>query len=121
MWPRWAKMIDCGKGYFGASLSRKYQNPLLILVVNYTNNHVCLYHGIEIMYGDLNKLRDFVEIKIVTYRKNELKVFTQPVEIIRTLDPFKPKKRNGKTQKREWSSDQKKESKFGGKSRLREC
>ena len=34
-------------------------------------------------------LRDIVEISHVTYRKlDELKVVTQPVKIIRRLDPF---------------------------------
>ena len=37
-------------------------------------------------------LRDFVEISHVTYRKlDELKVVTQPVKIIRGLDPFETK------------------------------
>jgi len=35
--------------------------------------------------------RNFVEISDVTYRKlDKIKVVTQPVKIIRTLDPFKP-------------------------------
>ena len=35
------------------------------------------------------KIRDIVEISQVTYRKlEELKVVTQPVKIIRRLDPF---------------------------------
>ena len=38
------------------------------------------------------KIRDFVEISDVTYRKlDEVKVVTQPVKMISTLDPFKPK------------------------------
>ena len=41
---------------------------------------------------DFGICRDFVEISDVTYQKlDELKVVTQPVKIIRTLDPFKPK------------------------------
>ena len=40
----------------------------------------------------LLKKRDFVEISHVTYQKlDKLKVVTQPVKMIRTLDPFKPK------------------------------
>ena len=36
--------------------------------------------------------RDFVEINYVTYRKSdELKDVTQPVKLIHTLEPFKPK------------------------------
>ena len=36
--------------------------------------------------------KDFVKISDVTYRNlDEVKVVTQPVKIIRTLDPFKPK------------------------------
>ena len=43
--------------------------------------------------GDTIRInRDFVEVNDVTYRKlYELKVVTQPVKIIRTSDPFKPK------------------------------
>ena len=41
---------------------------------------------------DISISRDFVEINYVTYRKSdELKVVMQPVKMIRTLDPFKPK------------------------------
>ena len=59
-------------------------------------------------------VRDFVEISNITYQKlDEVKVVTQPVKIICTLDPFKPKKGKGKTQKREWSSDKK------GRARMR--
>ena len=50
----------------------------------------------------------------ITYRKSdELKVVMQPVKIIRTLDPFKPKKGKGKTQKRDWNSDKKRETSVG--------
>ena len=42
--------------------------------------------------GKIEMIRDFVEISNVTYRKlDEVKVVTQPVKIIHTLDPFKPK------------------------------
>ena len=48
----------------------------------------------------------FVEIIHLTYREfYEVKVVMQPVKIIRTKDPFKPKKGKGKTRKIEWSSD----------------
>ena len=36
-----------------------------------------------------SQIRDFVEISDVTYQKlDELKVVTQPVKMIRRLDPF---------------------------------
>ena len=54
------------------------------------------------------ELRDFVEINDVTYWKlDELKVVTQPVKIIRTLDPFKPKIERCELGEREWSSEKK--------------
>ena len=63
----------------------------------------------------------FIEISKVTYQKLEIgKVFTQSVKIIRTLYPFKPKKGKGKTQKRVWSNDKKRESKCGENSRVRD-
>ena len=38
------------------------------------------------------KLRDFIEISdLINQKLDELKVVTQPVKMIRTLDPFKPK------------------------------
>ena len=40
----------------------------------------------------MTNTRDFIEINDLRYRKLEIgKVFTQPVKILRTLDPFKPK------------------------------
>ena len=38
----------------------------------------------------LTTTRDFIDISDLTYRKMEIgKVVTQPVKIVRTLDPFK--------------------------------
>ena len=43
-------------------------------------------------YLNTYSTRDIVEISHVTYRKfDELKVVTQPVKIIRRLDPFETK------------------------------
>ena len=65
-------------------------------------------------------IRYFVEISHVIHRKlDEIKFVTQPVKIIRNLDPFKPKKGKGKTYKREWSSEKKGEPVWE-KSRVRE-
>ena len=47
---------------------------------------------IEPAAGFIAILRDFVEISDVTYQKlDEIKVVTQLVKMIRTLNPFKPK------------------------------
>ena len=46
---------------------------------------------------------------------DKLKVVTQPVKIIRTLYPFRPKKMKGKTQKRVWSDDTKNGEQVWGK------
>ena len=63
----------------------------------------------------------FVERSKVKYQKLGIgKVVTQPVKMIRTLDPFKPKKGKGKTPKMVWSNDKKMESKCGENSRVRD-
>ena len=51
----------------------------------HTLTNTCIYYLFSVY-------RDFIEISDLTYRKLEIgKVVTQPVKIIRTLDPFKPK------------------------------
>ena len=56
------------------------------------------------------------EISHLTYRElYEVKVVTQLVKIVYTLDPFKPKQGKGKNQKRKWSSDKKKGEQLWGK------
>ena len=69
------------------------QKLMILIYFGKTNAHkVNYFYFLLKIKENLGGSKDFVEINHVTYQKlDEVKVVTQPVKIIRTLDPFKPK------------------------------
>ena len=69
----------------------------------------------------MSKPRDFIEINYLRYRKLRIgKVVTQPVKIIRTLDPFKSKFSVVSKERGYGVMTKKRESKCGENSRVRD-